>query len=75
MASRFERVDDEYIEELKHKSENENTNNSTKWRKNVFKKWARKATCKQIQFSPRPTIVAVLSIQNFINFVPYFINK
>jgi len=31
MASRFEIVDDEYIEELKDKSENENTNNSTKW--------------------------------------------
>ena len=40
MASRFEIVDEEYIEELKDKSENENTKNSTKWWKNVFKKWA-----------------------------------
>ena len=31
MASRFEKVDDEYIEELKAKGENENTNNSTEW--------------------------------------------
>ena len=40
MASRFEIVDEEYIEELKDKSENENTKNSTEWWKNVFKKWA-----------------------------------
>ena len=33
-------VDEEYIEELKDKGENENTKNSTEWRKNVFKKWA-----------------------------------
>ena len=31
MASRFEIVDTEYIEELKDKSENENTKNSTRW--------------------------------------------
>ena len=42
MASRFEIVDEEYIEELKDKSENESTKNSTEWRKNVFKKWANK---------------------------------
>ena len=29
MASRFDIVDEEYIEELKKKSENENTKNST----------------------------------------------
>ena len=40
MPSRFEIVDEEYIEELKDKSENENTKNSTEWGKNVFKKWA-----------------------------------
>ena len=40
MASRFEIIDKEYIEELKDKSENENTKNSTEWWKNVFKKWA-----------------------------------
>ena len=39
MASRFEIVDEEYIEELEHKSENENTKNSTEWWENVFKKW------------------------------------
>ena len=40
MASRFKIVDEEYIEELKDKSENENTKNSTEWWKNIFKKWA-----------------------------------
>ncbi|KAK2548005.1 hypothetical protein P5673_031888 [Acropora cervicornis] len=38
-ASRFEIVDEEYIEESKDKSEDENTN-STEYRKNGFKKWA-----------------------------------
>ena len=42
MAPRFEIVDEECIEELKDKSENENKNNSTEWWKNVFKKWANK---------------------------------
>ena len=28
-----------YIEELKDKSENENTKNNTEWWKNVFRKW------------------------------------
>ncbi|PFX20808.1 hypothetical protein AWC38_SpisGene14732 [Stylophora pistillata] len=40
MASRFEIVDEEYIEELKDKSENENTRKSTEYWKNLFKKWA-----------------------------------
>ena len=40
MASRFEIVDEECIEELKEKSEKENPENSTEWWKNVFKKWA-----------------------------------
>ena len=40
MASRFEILDEEYIEELKDKSENVNTKNSTKWWKNAFQKWA-----------------------------------
>ena len=39
MASRFEIVDEEYIEELKDKRENEDTKNSTELWKNVFKKW------------------------------------
>ena len=40
MASYFEIVDEEYIEELKDNSENENTKKSTDYWKNVFKKWA-----------------------------------
>ena len=40
IASRFEIVDEEYIEELKDKSENENTKDSTERWENVFKKWA-----------------------------------
>ena len=39
MASRFEIVDEKYIEELKDKSQNENTKDSTEWWENVFKKW------------------------------------
>jgi len=40
MESHFEIVDEEYIEELKEESENENTRKSTEYCKNVFKKWA-----------------------------------
>ena len=40
MASRFEIVDQQYIQELKEKTENENTKKSTEYWKNVFKKWA-----------------------------------
>ena len=40
MASRFEIANEEYVEELKNKTENENTKNNTEWWKNVFKKWA-----------------------------------
>ena len=40
MTSRVEIVDEEYIEELKDKSENENTKNSTRWWKKLYKKWA-----------------------------------
>ena len=36
MASRFEIVDEEYIEELKDKSENKSTRKSTVYWKNVF---------------------------------------
>ena len=35
----FEIVNEEYIEELKEKSENENTKNSTEWWESVLKKW------------------------------------
>ena len=40
MASRFKIFDEEYIEELKDKRENENSKKSTEWWENVFKKWA-----------------------------------
>ena len=40
MALRFEIVDQQYIQGLKEKSENENTKRSTEYWKNVFKKWA-----------------------------------
>ena len=40
MASRFEIVNEEYIEEWEDKSENENTKNNIEWWKNVYKKWA-----------------------------------
>jgi len=42
MASRFEIVDEECIEELKDRSENENTRKCMEYWKNVFKKWANK---------------------------------
>ena len=38
MGSRFEIVDEEYIEELKEKNENKSTENITEYWKNVFKK-------------------------------------
>ena len=40
MASRFEIVNEEYIEELKDKDKNENTKNNRGWWKNILKKWA-----------------------------------
>ena len=40
MASCFEIVDEEYTEELKDKSKNENTMNNMESWKNFFKKWA-----------------------------------
>ena len=73
MASRFETVDEEYIEELKDKSENENTKNSTEWWKNVFKKWKNRRNMQEnleeyeSDRCPRTTIVSVLSIQKFSN--------
>jgi len=38
MTSRFEIFDEEYVEELKDKGENENRSKSTEYWKNVFKK-------------------------------------
>ena len=40
MASRFGKVDEEGLNELKELSENENTKKSTEQWKNVFVKWA-----------------------------------
>ena len=63
MVSRFKIVDEEYIEELKDKGENENTKNST------VKKWAneRNEFRSVRERCPRPTTVAVLGIQKFSN--------
>ena len=73
MASRFEIVDENYIEKLKDKNENENTNNSTEYWKNVFKKWANKRNFQAIFKSARErclrlNTVPVLCIQKFNNF-------
>ena len=74
--SRFELIDENYIEELKEKSENENANNRTEYWKNVFKKWANERTF-QANFKsaqercPRLNTVAVLCIRKFNNFALY----
>ena len=44
----LEIVDEEYIEEVKDKSENENTKERTEYWRNVFKKWENRETSKQI---------------------------
>ena len=81
MASRFEIVDEEYIQELKDKSENENMKNSMEWWKNGFKKWP---TERNLQANlekydndvlDQRSIVAVLPIQKFSNSALYFINN
>ena len=68
MTSRFDIVDEEYIEEWKDKSENGNKKNSTEWWKNVFKKWENERNLKA-------AVVAVLSIRKLSNFALYIINK
>jgi len=62
----LEIVDEEYIEEVKDKSENENTKERTKYWRNVFKKWENE---RNFQAN------LVLYIQNFSNFGLYIINK
>jgi len=47
MPFRFEQVDNEVIEELKGKRENENTKKSMEHWKNVFVKWANERKQKQ----------------------------
>ena len=79
MASRFEIVYEEYIEELKDQSGKENTKNSTEWRKNVFKEWATernlRVNLEENDVLDQRQTVAVLSIQKFDNFALYLINK
>ena len=83
MASRFEIVDEEDIEELNDNSENENTNNNTENWKNVFKKSEIKSEWKKLQANLEeyesdildPNTVAVLCIRKLSNFALYIINK
>ena len=80
MTSRFKIIDQEYIEELKNKSENENKQNRTEWWKKAFQKMGEWKTLgsklrRVRQRCPWPTIAAVLSIQKFSNFARYVINK
>ena len=67
MASRFEIVDEEYVEEFKEKSKNENTNSTEFSKSGRMKKLASRFR-RKLERCPRPTIVAVLSIQKFSNF-------
>ena len=78
----FEMVYEEYIEQLKDKSENENTKNGTEWWKNVSKKWATERNLQanleeyENDVLDQRSIVAVLvSIQKFSNFALHVINK
>ena len=81
MASRFEIVDEEYIEELKDKSENENKKNNTEWWKNVLKKWANERHLEANLEEYKNDVLDQwlsqfqLSIQKFSNFALYVINK
>ena len=80
MVSRFELIDEEYIEELYDKSENENKNKKNKeWWNNRFQKmgnWKKLASKlrKVREGCPWLTIVAVLGIQKFSNFALHAIN-
>ena len=71
MASRFEIVDEEYIEELKDKSENENTKDSTEWWENVFKKWSNERNLQ----TNLEKYENVLLDQQFSNFSLSIVNK
>ena len=53
MEARFEIVNEEYIEELNKKSENEKKNSTEWWKKGFEKNWRMKETCKQIYKSTR----------------------
>ena len=81
MSSRFEIVNEEYTEELKEKSENENTKNNTEWWKNVFKKLANEINLEADLEEYENDVLDQrlsqfqLSIQKFSNFALYVINK
>ena len=80
MASRFEIVNEEYIKELKEKSENENTNNNMEWWRNVFKNWANERNLQtnleeyENDVLGRRLSQFQLSIQKFSDFALYVIN-
>ena len=76
MASRFEIVDEEYIEELKDKSENENTKNSAEWWKNVFKKWTNERNL-QVNLKSARTMSSTNDCRSFQHseILPSVINK
>ena len=82
MASSFETVNKEYMQELKDKSKNENTKNNTEWWKNVFKKWENKRNLQANLEEYENNVLDQrlshfqLSIQKlFSNFALYVINK
>ena len=74
MASRFEIGDDEYIEELKDKSENENTKNSAEWWKNVFKKWTNERNL-QVNLKSARTMSSTNDCRSFQHSETSVINK
>lgn len=69
MASGFEIVDEDYIIELKDESENENTQKSMEYWKNVVE-WAKKNS-KQIQKSTR----SMISTEHCHTFMPSYKKK
>jgi len=81
MASRVEIVNEGYIEELKEKSENENTKNNTEWWRNIFKKWANERNLQANLEGYENDVLDQrlsqfqLSIQKFSNFALNVINK
>ena len=81
MASRFEIVNEEYIEELKDKSKNENTKNNREWWKNVFKRWANERNLESNLEEYENDVLDQrsshfqLSVQKFSNFALCVINK
>ena len=81
MASRFEIVNQEYIEELKDKSKNENTKNDMEWWKKVLKKWADERNLEANLEEYENDVLDQwswrfqLGFQKFSNFALYVINK